>query len=101
MDRDFEERLRIDSQRVRRRALVLVAGFVGFLASLGFSSDPGDTLALAIALVFCFIAVRLIPDRWFGRGRPDLITPSPRTDGPRPALRSRPPPAPSTTLPRH
>lgn len=99
MDQRFEEQLRIDNQRWRRRSFVIVAGFVGFLVSLYFTSDPDDTLTLAIALVFYFVTVLLIPDRWFGRARPELITDAPRTDGPRPALRSQPPPPPARKRP--
>ena len=82
MDHRFEEQLRIDNQRWRRRSFVIVAGFVGFLVSLYFTSDPDDTLTLAIALVLYFIIVLLIPDRWFGRARPELTT-----DGPGPKAR--------------
>ena len=77
LDRDFEEQLRIDTQRARRRSFVILAGFAGFLASLCFSKDPDDTLQLAIALVFSFITVRLIPDRWFGRDRSEALHPTP------------------------
>ena len=82
MDRDFEERLRIDAQRVRRRSFAVLAGFAGFLASLCFSKDPDDTLQLAVALVFSCITVRLISDRWFGRDRSELFTQPLRTNGP-------------------
>ena len=84
MDHRFEEQLRIDNQRWRRRSFVIVAGFVGFLVSLYFSSDPNDTFTLAIALVLYFVTVLLIPDRWFGRGRPALRSQQP------PPARERP-----------
>ena len=94
MDRRFEEQLRIENKLWRRRTFVILAGFVAFLASLYFTSDPDDTLTLAIGLVFYYITVLLIPDSWFGPGRPKLTT-----DGPRPALRSQPPPPPSRERP--
>ena len=98
MDRDFEERLRIDAQRVRRRSFAVLAGF---LASLCFSKDPDDTLQLAVALVFSCVTVRLIPDRWFGRARSELFSQPLRMNGPRPAFRSQPPPAPARRNPAH
>ena len=101
LDRDFEERLRIDAQRVRRRSFAVLAGFAGFLASLCFSKDPDDTIQLALALVFSCITVRLIPDRWFGRDRSRLFSQPLRTNGPQPALRSQPPPAPARRNPAH
>ena len=94
MDHRFEEQLRIDSKRWRRRAFILIAGFLAFLASLFFVRDPDHTLALAIGMVFFFLIVILLPDSWFGSHRPGLVT-----DGPRPALRSQPPPAPSRKRP--
>ena len=94
MDRRFEEQLRVENQRWRRRTFIVFLGFIGFLAGLYLSSDPDDILTLAIGLVIYFAIVMLVPHRWFGRIRPELDT-----DGPRPALRSQPPKPPSRIEP--
>ena len=94
MDQRFEEQLRIENIRWRRRTFVILFGFLAFLVSLYFVSDPADTLTLAIGLVFYFVTVLLIPNSWFARSRPELTT-----NGPRPALRSQPPPPPASSGP--
>ncbi|MDE0166774.1 MAG: hypothetical protein OXH92_21245 [Bryobacterales bacterium] len=95
MDHHYREHLRIDTLRARRRAYVIIAGFAGFLATLYFTSDPDDTLTLAIALVFYFVTVLIVPDRWFGRGALDRHDDSSSASGPQPALRKQPPAAPA------
>ena len=95
MDPDPNEQLRIDRRQVLRRAVLVAAGFVAFLSALYFIDDPDDTLTLAILIVFYYIAVLLIPDRWFARlSRKRPLDASPPS-GPRPALRSQPPPPPT------
>ncbi len=94
MDRRFEEQLRIENTRWRRRTFVIMIGFVVFLASLSFTIDPLNTLTLVIGLVFYIVTALLIPARWFGRARPEF-----NTDGPRPALRSKPPSPPARERP--
>lgn len=39
MDRHYRERLRIDTLRAHRRSFLIIAGFIGFLAVLFFTSD--------------------------------------------------------------
>ena len=53
---------------------VILAGFVAFLVSLYYISDPNDTLTLAIALVLYFVTVLLVPDHWWARERPGAGT---------------------------
>ena len=101
MDRQYREQHRIDTLRSRRRSCLIIAGFAGFLTALYFTSDPDDTLTLAIALVFYFVTVLLVPDRWFGSDRLDESDRSPPPDGPLPAVRSQPPPAPTRGNTRH
>lgn len=67
MDRHYRERLRIDTLRARRRSFVIIAGFLGFLAALLFTSNPDDTLTFAIVLVAYFFTVLVASDRGFGR----------------------------------
>ena len=87
MDRHHRNQLRIDRLRVRRRAIVIIAGFVGFLIALYFTNDPDDTLTLtlAIALVLYFVATLLLPDRFFGRDTLDRYMNHSPSNGPLPA----------------
>lgn len=100
MDRSYERQLRLDSLRMKRRALLVLAGFAVLFTALFFNTDPDSTMTLSIAVLFYFFTLMLVPDRWLARDPATSTNPAASIRSPQPAPRTAPPPAPQRFTPR-
>ena len=100
MDRNYLKQHRLDNLRMKRRALLILAGFAVLFTALFFNTDPDSTMTISIAVLFYFFTLMLVPDRWLARDPAASANPAASIHSPQPAPRTAPPPAPQRFTPR-